>query len=431
MTYGGHVDSYYAAQLTGDTAAAPLLGAYSTEICVIGGGLAGLTTARELAAAGRRTALVEAHRIGWGASGRNGGFVSAGYAAGLDALETRLGIAHARELHDLSRRGLAYVRDTITAADAGKIIGGHGWLKVLRHDDPDLLRRRSKKLRSDYGVETDVWDTEKVRSVLATNTYHHALHDPEPFHIDPLAYANLLSRLAAEDGASIYENSPATSLTRVGGRWRVTTPNGHMDADIVILAGSAYQAVGGLWPRLDRAVLPVATYVVTTQPLGRLLSDTIGFGGCVADTRRAGDYYRIVGGDRLLWGGRITTRRSQPKPLAAMLKADIAAIYPQLSNLSVSHAWSGLMGYARHKMPIIRPMEPDLWAATAFGGHGLAATATAGMLVASAIAADDDRWKLFEPFGPSWGGSVAGRTATQAVYWAMQLRDRIDERRLM
>ncbi len=428
MISNGHVDSYYAAQLADSAILETLCGGQQAEICVVGGGLAGLTTARELAVTGHKTVLLEAERVGWGASGRNGGFVSAGYAAGLDGLEARLGVDHTRALYDLSRHGVAYVREMIATAGAGGIVGGQGWLKVIRHDDADSLRRRRDKLRSVYGADVEFWGTDRVRSMLATETYFHALHDTEPFHIDPLAYVNLLANSAKAAGALVFERSPAAALARKAGGWRVTTPNGHVDADTVVLAGSAYQAIAGLWPELDRAVLPVATYVVTTEPLGRPLAETIKFGGCIADTRRAGDYYRIVGGDRLLWGGRITTRRSQPAWLASMLTSDISAIYPQLSDLPISHAWSGLMGYAVHKMPIIRPLRDGLWAATAFGGHGLAATATAGMLVAAAIDGNDDRWKLFDAFGTRWGGGLAGRAVTQTVYWAMQLRDLVDER---
>jgi len=429
MAAGGHVDSYYAARTADAPAWSALSSSAKAEICVIGGGFAGLTTARELAARGRDVVLIEAERVGWGASGRNGGFVSAGYAAGVDAMEARLGIDRARVLYDLSRDGVAYVRKTIEAAGATEIIGGHGWLKVLRHDNPEVLLKRRDHMVATYGSSMEYWNTERLRATLATQTYFHALHDPTPFHIDPLAYARLLAEQATAAGARIFEGSPATAVIRGRGGWSVITRQGRVAAETVVLAGSAYQALGGLWPRLDRAILPVATYVVTSEPLGEALHGAIGFRGCIADTRRAGDYYRIVDGDRLLWGGRITTRRSEPRQLAEMLRADIAAIYPQLGRIPIAKAWSGLMGYAIHKMPIIRPLDEGLWAATAFGGHGLAATATGGLLVASAIDAGDDRWRLFDAYGPRWAGGFAGRMATQLAYWSMQLRDRLDEGR--
>lgn len=117
--------------------------------------------------------------------------------------------------------------------------------------------------------------------------------------------------------------------------------------------------------------MPVATYVVTSAKRPDLLNDAITYRGCISDNRRAGDYYRLVDdGQRLLWGGRITTQRSEPKALAALLKQDIAKIYPQLTELETDYAWSGLMGYCVHKMPVLRELEPGLWTATATGGHG-------------------------------------------------------------
>jgi gamma-glutamylputrescine oxidase len=189
-------------------------------------------------------------------------------------------------------------------------------------------------------------------------------------------------------------------------------------------------------------VVPVATYIVTTMPLGDRLDAAIRFTGCIADTRRAGNYYRIVGAGRdrrLMWGGRITTRRGEPARLAAMLKADMSAVFPQLGETSIEAAWSGLMGYSRTKMPITGLIagarDAGLWGLTAFGGHGMNTTAMGGNLIANAIAGNDDSWRLFEPWHPGFidrtigGRNLIGRTAAQLVYWGMQLRDRFEERR--
>ncbi|NJN81683.1 MAG: FAD-binding oxidoreductase [Caldilineaceae bacterium] len=139
----------------------------------------------------------------------------------------------------------------------------------------------------------------------------------------------------------------------------------------------------------------------------------------------------MVAGDqrRLIWGGRITTRRSEPSDLAQKLKRDMLSVYPQLQDMEITHAWAGTMGYAVHKMPLIRKLGDGVWCATAFGGHGINTTAMAGMLIASAIANDDDRYRLFAPFAPVWAGGFGSRVAVQASYWHMRLRDWIDERR--
>ena len=440
-----HVASFYAERLPPRAPRAPLEGATTADVAVVGGGLAGLTTAHCLATGGISAVLVEANRLGWGASGRNGGFVSPGYAASIFELESRLGRAAARELYSLSREGVALVRARMADSGIAGEIGGRGWLKVIRHRNTDALRRRALRMAKDYGAEQAFWPGDRVRDVLRTGRYFAGLHDPEPFHIDPLAYAEALGRAAAEAGARLYEGTRATALGRRG-CWQIETRNGdggrgRIEAEHVVLATGADGH--GLWAAIDRAILPVATYVVTTNPLGSRLDDAIRFGGCIADTRRAGDYYRIVGKGadrRLLWGGRITTRRGAPPDLVARLARDIRGVYPQLfaaeeaaGGLVIDRAWSGLMGYTTAKMPIIGRIGEGLWACAAFGGHGLNTTAIGGLLVADAIRCGDERWKAFRPFHPGLldrligGPGPLGQAVTQLSYWGMQARDRLDE----
>jgi len=424
----GHIDSYYAASAPAAPGYASLDGDIETETCVIGGGFAGLTVARELARRGRGVVLLEARRVGWGASGRNGGFVSPGYAADIFALERRLGKAHAKALYDLSREGAGYVRKCLSEPGFAGILGGQGRLRLTRHRCADAIRRTRDRLEADYGHRCEVWDTATVREVLRTSRYHDGLHDPDSFDIHPLAYANALAAAAAGADASIFEASPAAAVARRRDLWRITTPGGTVRAHHVVLAGSAYGALSGLHRPLDRAVLPVSTYVVVSEPMGARLEEAIGFSGAIGDTRRAGDYYRKLGDGRLMWGGRITTRRSQPHKLAALLKRDILRIYPALGDFRISHAWSGLMGYAVHKMPIVGRIAPGLWSCTAFGGHGINTAASGGLLIAGAIAEGDERWRLLEPFGARWAGGPLGRLAVQLEYWRMQAFDRWQER---
>ncbi|RYG21327.1 MAG: FAD-binding oxidoreductase, partial [Burkholderiales bacterium] len=159
-----------------------------------------------------------------------------------------------------------------------------------------------------------------------------------------------------------------------------------------------------------------------------LISEAIRTSFAVGDQRRAGDYYRLVdGGNRLLWGGRITTRVSEPDRLSELLRRTMVATFPQLAELGVDMAWSGRMAYARHLMPQIGPVEDGLWSCTAFGGHGLNTTAIGGKVVAEAILGQSDRWQAFSPFGIKWAGGVVGRMAAQSTYWWLQARDRVSE----
>lgn len=441
-----HVDSWYASSVPDRDMRNSPKGERRVRCLVIGGGLAGISTAWQLANLGIEVILVEAHRIGWGASGRNGGFVSPGFAESVFDIEKKVGKADSRQMFDLSRRGVGFVEERIKALSLDHLVGGQGWLRVIRHPDINGLKRRRDRMARDYDADYTLWPADILRETLASQRYYGGLHDPEPFHMDPLAYCEKLADDAERAGAVLHERTRAEWLRRQGASWLLDTlcldsgETAAITADHVILTTSAYGSMhlADLYPPLDQAVLPVATYVVTSEPLGDRLDDAIRFHGCIGDTRRAGNYYRIVdGGDsrRLLWGGRITTRRSEPHRLADMLKDDILSVYPQLGDFRIDYAWSGLMGYTRRKMPVIGELEPGLWASTAFGGHGLNTTAMAAELIGNAIQGGDDRWRLFKPYHPTaidrmaGGSSPLGRIATQFVYWSMQARDWWDERR--
>ena len=428
-----HIESYYASDVNIGAGYPQLRGEKSVETCIVGGGLAGITCARELARNGHDVLLLEKAKIGWAASGRNGGFVSEGFAEGMDNIRRRVGHHRARALFSQSQQGVTYVRDAIAELEIPNLIQGQGGLSLVRHGDGSDLINQAAQYEEHYGVFRQLVAGDALQDLVVSPTYRAGLLNDQAFHIQPLAYANALAADAVNKGAALHEQSHVTSLHRASGGWSVETTGGKVSAQHVVLATSAY---GGPFTPLNRALVPVATYVVASRPIGNQLDQAIRFTGTISDSRRAGDYYRIIGkGEvrRLIWGGRITTRRSEPRQLAHLLKADILAIYPQLTGLEVEYAWSGLMAYARHKMPIIGefwPIEaPGLWACTAFGGHGLNTTAMGGNLVADAISNGNDSWRMFESYGPEWTGGPIGRAAAQLVYWRMQMVDFLEERR--
>jgi gamma-glutamylputrescine oxidase len=394
-----------------------------TEVCVVGGGFAGLWTARALLARGQEVVLLEAGEVAGEASGRNGGFVSPGYAERLARIVERVGIDQARELYALSRNGVEIVRSILAEGEFG-LEPVPGRLNVLRYDDEVGLRDEAEMLARDFDHDVVVWPRERVREALATERYYQALHEADAFHLHPLNLARALAADIESRGGTIYERSRVTAADLDGLRKSVWTEKGRVRAFQVVLAGSAF--LGEAFPALAATVLPVRTHVVVTAPLGDVLKETIRYPGAIADTRRAGDYYRVIG-DRLLWGGRITTNPKPPKHLARSMAEEIGKVYPQLGEAPIEYAWSGTMGYAVHKMPQIGMVRPGVWIASAFGGHGLNTTAMAGELVASAMVEQDDRWRLFIPFGLVWAGGGAGRAATQAAYWSMQFKDWLDE----
>ena len=426
MADADYPTSWYAATRDSSPDRPPLSDRVAAEVAVVGGGFAGLHTARLLAMRGLSPALVERHRIGWGASGRNGGFVGAGFAARSGALIDKFGVDHARRLYIQSQRGVAIVREAIDALDPD-IRMGSGKLTVSRTDQGAGFAERTRALAEKLGASFEPWPTDRVRGLLATGRYHQAIHDPQSFHVHPLNLALALARDIERRGGRVHERTEAIALERHGAGWRLRTPNGEIAARHVVLAGNA--DLGRVHPRLARAVLPVATYVAVTAKLGPSLADAIRWRGAISDTRRAGDYYRVVDGDRLLWGGRITTDTSEPPRLREMMRGDILSVYPQLGGVAIDYAWPGIMGYAPHMMPQVGGIEPGLWVCSAFGGHGLAQTAAGADAVAAGILGDDERWTLFKPFGTAWAGGALGRLATQLVYWRLQAADWWDEKR--
>ena len=204
-------------------------------------------------------------------------------------------------------------------------------------------------------------------------------------------------------------------------RWRIETAQGSVHADQVVLACGGYLA--GLRRQVDRAILPIATYVMVTEPLGDRLKDCLETGSAVYDSRFAFDYYRPLPDSRLLWGGRISVRDRSPGAVQKLLMRDLLRVFPQLKGARVDYAWSGLMSYARHQMPQIGSSGDGLWWAQAFGGHGLAPTCAAGDLLASALAEGDDRWKQFAPYGLERTYRPFGYLGAQASYWWQQSKD--------
>lgn len=422
-----YIDCHYARSRADQGVRPYLSGTLSVETAIVGGGLAGLTIALELARRGRSVVLIEGRRIGWGASGRNGGFCAPGFATGIDGIAARAGMDTARELYALSRQAVLYVRDNLDRLGMPVDPTRMGHLSARRVPAQAELEEYRDKM-APLGAELRVLPTAETRALLKSNAYFESIVEPQAFALQPLDYALALAREIEGQRGHVCENTPALALHKVGASYRLMTPRGRVSARNVVLCTGGY--TGRLLPRLRRAMLPIATYAMATEPCADALDQAIATPMCISDDRRAGDYYRRLEDGRLLWGGRITARTRDPADLAALLHRDMRAVYPQLSNVKIETAWSGLMSYARHFMPQIGRSEEGLWHCTAFGGHGLNTTALGGQLIAAAIAEGDDRYRLFAPFGLDWNGGPLGPVAAQLVYWKLQAQDWWAERKI-
>jgi gamma-glutamylputrescine oxidase len=301
---------------------------------------------------------------------------------------------------------------------------GDGVLVALRIDDAEALKRRRDLMAREFDEVLELKSTEETRLLLRTERYYQSVLQPKAFHIHPLRYALALAKAAQGQGVRIHENTRALLVERHGAGFAVRTPRGTILSEHVIHCVSALDR--RIHPESGRAVLPVATYIAVTAPLSQ---DAIATGMGAADTRRAGNYYRLVDQGRILWGGKITTRVNAPRLLAQAMKSDMVSVFPQLGDPPIDYAWAGIMGYALHKMPLIGRSADGQFYASAFGGHGLNTTAMAGLLVAGAIAEGDDEYRRFAAFEPRWAGGPFGRAGVQGTYWLMQLRDFLDEAR--
>ncbi|MEO6171805.1 MAG: FAD-binding oxidoreductase [Arenimonas sp.] len=394
----------------------------SASVCIVGGGFAGINTALGLAERGiKDVVLCEAKTLAFGASGRNGGFVFAGFSHGPEGLLKDLGTLVAKQLYlgtvdavNLIRQRINQYRIDCQHTDAGVY-----WANWFR--DQNILRDFQKLLSEKFDTHWDFVPQSELRKIIRSERYKDALYEKNALHFHPLDYALGIAKAAEEKGVKIYENTPAIQLLKSGSGWLIKTPEAEIQAEQVVLACGGYLA--NLYPKIDAAVLPIATYVMVTEPLADRMQDILHTKAAIYDTRFAFDYYRPLPDTRLLWGGRISVLDRSPSAVKKLLHRDLMKVYPQLNGINIDFAWSGLMSYARHEMPQIAEIEKGLWCAQAFGGHGVAPTTFAGELLASAIAEGDKRWQSLSSYGLVSTLKPAGFVGAQLTYWWLQAKD--------
>lgn len=404
-------------------------GRTDTRVCILGGGLAGLSTALGLAERGVTDVVVlESQQVGHGASGRNGGFVFGGYSLGNADLLSTLGATEARRLYQLTVNAVDLIRTRARQyaidcdlVDKGVILAN--WFK-----DPARLEKPRQLMKQAYGVEWECISAGKLKEMLNTDRYYGGLLERNAFHFHPLKYVCGVARTITDLGARLFEHSPVLGIEKRSGKYVVRTQGGEVHAEEVVFSGGGYAR--GVYRPIERAVLPIATYVVATKPLGGRLKDSIACESAVYDTRFAFDYYRPLQDTRILWGGRISILDRGPEAIAKLLKADLVTVYPQLEDVEIEYSWGGLMSYGRHQMAQIGQDDNGIWHAVGFGGHGMAPTTVAGEVLADAIARRLPVPEGFGQFGLTRTFGLAGLMAAQATYTTYQAIDAFDARRL-
>ncbi|PMS22103.1 FAD-dependent oxidoreductase [Trinickia dabaoshanensis] len=398
------------------------------EVCIVGGGFAGLATALGLVERGTRDVVVlEAQRVGFGASGRNGGFVFGGYSLECADLLRLLGEKDARALYRLTLDAVELIGARIARHAIDCDVVNAGIVLADWFGRPQSLEAQRQLMQRSFGVEWEPVSKSALRDRLKTDRYHGGLLERHGFHFHPLKYALGIAKTLTDAAVRIYEHSAAVKVEREHDGYLVSTTNGSIRARHVVMAVGGYGL--GLYPQVERAVLPIATYVVTTQPLGARLTDAIDCASAVYDTRFAFDYYRALPDTRILWGGRISIFERDPRTIAKLLMRDLLRVYPQLEGIEIEHAWGGLMSYARHKMPQIGRCNDGIWHAVGFGGHGVAPTTAAGEVLAAAIAEGRPIPAAFARFGLEPTHGILGLAAAELTYLTKIAGDAIAERR--
>ena len=420
---------HWVAELEGTEAMPALTGHAEAEVVIIGGGYTGMWTAWRITELEpeARVVLLEAGRCGTGPSGRNGGFVFGGYSLDCADLLKILGPVRARELYTLTTDAVDLMRQRIArygidcdATHAGVILAN--WF-----DEPARLETQRRLMRDSFGVDWEPVDAATLAAQLKTRRYHGGLFERNAFHFHPLKYVVGVAAAVAAAGGQIYEHSPVLRLRPQGSGFLAETADGAIEARQVVMAGGGYAR--NVYPKVERAVLPIATYVMATEPLGTRLADAIDTAAAIYDTRFAFDYYRPLPDTRIQCGGRISVLNREPQAIARLLRGDLLKVYPQLRDVRIEHAWGGLMSYARHKMPQIGRSADGVWYAVGFGGHGMAPTTVSGELLAAAISGERPVPEAFASFGltPTFG--TLGLAAAQLTYATMQARDALAARR--
>lgn len=419
--------SYYEASVTRTPAAAPLAGRVSTDVCIVGAGYAGLSAALELAERGYAVVVLDAQRVGWGASGRNGGQVIAGYGhGGEDTLEAQLPPADVRRAWDLSMEGLQQLQQRITrhAIDCDY---HPGYLSLaVSARKARALQQRIDHMAQHYGHEQQWIGPQEINGWVASARFHAGAYDPLSGHLHPLKYALGLAAAARAAGVRLYENTAALRLSQDAGTV-VQTAQGEVACRYVVLAGNTYLQpfAPALAPRLAARILPVLTYMVATEPMRRDRADAlIRQRAAASDTNHVLDYFRISADHRLLFGG---GDRHRPAPLpqvAADMRRLLLQVFPQLQDLAVTHVWGGQVDVSMNQAPDFGRLAPNVYYLQGFSGHGLALAGMAGRLVAECVAGQAERFDLLARIRHrNFPGGWLRAPALQLALWYYQLRD--------
>lgn len=417
--------SYYAASASPAPARPALEGERDTDICIIGAGYTGLSTALFLLESGFKVCIVEAAKVGFGASGRNGGQIVNSYSRDIDVIERSVGARQAQLLGQMAFEGGRIIRERIAKYNIQCDLKDGGVFAAFTAKQMGHLEAQ-KKLWERYGHnQLELLDAKGIRDVVATDNYVGGMLDLSGGHIHPLNLA--LGEAAAVEslGGIIYEQSPAVRIER-GTNPIVHTPQGRVRAKFVVVAGNAY--LGNLIPELAAKSMPCGTQVITTEPLGEDLAHSLlPQDYCVEDCNYLLDYYRLSGDKRLIYGGGVVYGARDPANIEAIIRPKMLKTFPQLKDVKIEFAWTGNFLLTLSRLPQVGRLGDNIYYSQGCSGHGVTYTHLAGKVLAESLKGQAERFDAFAslPHYPFPGGQLFRVPFTALGAWYYSLRDRL------
>ena len=418
-------NSWYAATTQMPRQRQMLLGQHKADVCIVGAGSTGLSAARHLAQRGYKVVVIEAHRAGFGASGRNGGQVGSGFNTGVREFEQRYGPTAAHALWDLAEEAKSDLRSICAEhIPQARYTAGvaHGFYSNAEARDH---AEEAEHLATHYGYDQiETLDPIKMRALVNSPRYRGGELDMGAGHIHPLRYAIGLAELAEQAGAVIYEQTEATGI-RHGDTVKVLTTKGQVHAKHVILAGNGY--LPNIEGKVAAKVMPINSFICATEPLGERAAEVLRRDIAVADSKFVVNYYRMSEDRRFLFGGRESYSIGFPKDISTALVARMVHLFPQLEGVKVDYVWGGTLGITMTRLPAIQRVAPNVLSGAGFSGHGVALSGMTGKIMAEAIAGQAERFDVLEGLNvPQFPGGAAFRAPllTLAMTW-YAMRDRL------
>lgn len=421
-----HTDSYYAASANTQRLRPRLQGDHTADVCVIGAGYSGLSTALALSEAGYKVCVVEAKAIGWGASGRNGGQIVNGLNASLGKINCQFGDQVAGVVGGLVQEGGRIIRDRIQNYNIDcNLRDGNVFVAYTEKHLRELADKQ--KLWRRYGMDDHVMlDHNDLMKHVASDAYVGGMLDKSGGHIHPLNLALGEAGAVESLGGKIFERSEVTSVTSESGNHIVVTREGRVTSKILVVCGNAY--LSGVMPTLEKRVMPVSTQIVATKPLDAdLARSLLPTNMCVEDTRYILDYYRLTADNRMLFGGGTVYGGADPADIRAKLLPNLAKVFPALKNVETEFAWSGNFALSFSRVPQMGRLKEGLYFTHGYSGHGVTGSHLFGKILADAIDGDTKQFDVFSalPYLPFPGGRALRVPYSVVGSWWYAVRDKL------